>query len=96
MTGGKHHHHHHGHIQEENKPIDYAREYKHHKHNEHLAELGAVAAGAFAKHEKHMIKKDPAHAHRHKIEQKIATTLQLQPVGTHCMSTTRRKKQRNK
>ncbi|TQD96175.1 hypothetical protein C1H46_018204 [Malus baccata] len=30
------------------------------------------AAGAFALHEKHNEKKDPEHAHRHKIEEEIA------------------------
>ncbi|KAE9446620.1 hypothetical protein C3L33_21482, partial [Rhododendron williamsianum] len=47
----------------------------------HLAELGAIAAGAFAVHEKHMIKKDPAHAHRHKVEERIATTVAVAAGG---------------
>ncbi|TKY46036.1 Abscisic stress-ripening protein 2 [Spatholobus suberectus] len=34
--------------------------------------MGAVAAGAFALHEKHKARKDPEHAHRHKIEEEIA------------------------
>ncbi|KAH7833552.1 hypothetical protein Vadar_007505 [Vaccinium darrowii] len=73
MTGGKHHHH--QQVQQDIKPIDYAKKVKHHKHNEHLAGLGVVAAGTYAKHEKHMIKKDPAHFHKHKIEAKIASAV---------------------
>lgn len=48
---------------------------KHHKRMEHLGEMGAVAAGAFAMHEKHQVKKDPENAHRHKIEEKIAAAV---------------------
>ena len=39
---------------------------------QHLGETGAVAAGAFALYEKHEAKKDPEHAHRHKIEEEVA------------------------
>ncbi|KAF2297530.1 hypothetical protein GH714_025165 [Hevea brasiliensis] len=58
----KNHHlfHHH---KEGDEPIDYKKEKKHHKHLEQLVELGAVAAGAYALHEKHQAKKDPEHAH---------------------------------
>ncbi|BBN67688.1 hypothetical protein Prudu_154S000500 [Prunus dulcis] len=58
--------------------IDYKKEEKHHKHLEHLSEAGAAAAGVFAlmwcdaQHEKHESKKDPEHAHKHKIEEEIA------------------------
>jgi len=48
------------------------KEEKHHKQKEHFGEMGAVAAGAFALHEKHAEKKDPENAHRHKIEEEIA------------------------
>ncbi|KAJ8510239.1 hypothetical protein OPV22_000673 [Ensete ventricosum] len=53
----------------------YKKEEKHHKHKEHLGEMGAVAAGAFALYEKHEAKKDPDHAHKHKIEEEIAAAV---------------------
>ncbi|KRX87996.1 Abscisic stress-ripening protein 2, partial [Trichinella patagoniensis] len=37
--------------------------------------MAGLAAGAYALHEKHEAKKDPEHAHRHKIEEKIAGTV---------------------
>ncbi|XP_050268950.1 abscisic stress-ripening protein 2-like [Quercus robur] len=52
--------------------VDYRKEEKHHKNLEHLGEMGAVTAGAYALHEKHKSKKDPEHAHKHKIEEEIA------------------------
>ncbi|XP_048436858.1 abscisic stress-ripening protein 3-like [Pyrus x bretschneideri] len=52
--------------------INYNKEKKHHKHLEHLDEAGVVAAGGYALHEKHKAKKDPEHAHKHKIEEEIA------------------------
>ncbi|XP_028074660.1 uncharacterized protein LOC114277039 [Camellia sinensis] len=39
---------------------------------EQRGELGAVAAGTFALYKKHQSKKDPEHAHKHKIEEEIA------------------------
>ncbi|KAG6776201.1 hypothetical protein POTOM_019707 [Populus tomentosa] len=59
--------------------VDYRKEEKHHKNLEHVGELGAAAAGAFAMYEKHEAKKDPEHAHRHKIEEEIAAAA---AVGT--------------
>ncbi|QHN79179.1 Abscisic stress-ripening protein [Arachis hypogaea] len=52
--------------------VDYKKEEKHHKKLEHLGEFGAAAAGAYALYEKHEAKKDPEHAHRHKIEEEVA------------------------
>ncbi|TQD93814.1 hypothetical protein C1H46_020586 [Malus baccata] len=52
--------------------IDYKKEEKHHKHLEHYDEAGVVAAGAYGLDEKHKAKKDPEHAHKHKIEEGIA------------------------
>jgi hypothetical protein len=43
--------------------------------------MGAVAAGAFALHEKHAEQKDPTHAHRHKIEEKITATVAVGEGG---------------
>ncbi|TQD92575.1 hypothetical protein C1H46_021827 [Malus baccata] len=51
--------------------LDYKKEEKHHKHLKHLGKIGVAAAGAFALHEKHNEKKDPEHAHMHKIEEEI-------------------------
>jgi hypothetical protein len=51
---------------------DYEKDEREAKHHERLGELGAVAAGAFALHEKHKSQKDPEHAHKHKIEEEIA------------------------
>jgi ABA/WDS induced protein len=34
--------------QENQSPIDYRKQEKHHKHMEQLAQLGAVTAGAYA------------------------------------------------
>eukprot|EP01018_Ginkgo_biloba_P000182 Gb_18966 [translate_table: standard] len=48
------------------------KEEKHHKRMEHVGELGTMAAGAYAMYEKHEAKKDPEHAHRHKIEEEVA------------------------
>ncbi|ONK57564.1 uncharacterized protein A4U43_C09F1790 [Asparagus officinalis] len=62
-------HHHLFHHHQEGTP---AEELKHHKHKEHLGEMGAVTAGAFALYEKHESKKDPEHAHKHKIEEEVA------------------------
>ncbi|KAJ3671415.1 hypothetical protein LUZ60_007494 [Juncus effusus] len=45
---------------------------KTHKKHEHLGEMGTLAAESFALHEKKAETKDPEHAHRHKIEAKIA------------------------
>jgi len=52
--------------------IDYKKEEKHHKHLEQPSEAGVVAAGGYALHEKHKAKKDPEHAHKHKIEEGTA------------------------
>ncbi|KAF7127476.1 hypothetical protein RHSIM_Rhsim11G0085100 [Rhododendron simsii] len=51
---------------------DYEKERREHKSHEHLGELGAIAAGAFALHEKHKAEKDPEHAYKHKLEEEIA------------------------
>ncbi|CAL2266030.1 unnamed protein product [Prunus armeniaca] len=48
--------------------IDYKKEEKHHKRLEQLGEAGVAGGG----YEKHKEKKDPEHAHRHKIEEEIA------------------------
>ncbi|TKY46070.1 Abscisic stress-ripening protein 1 [Spatholobus suberectus] len=74
--------------------VDYKKEEKHHKNLEHLGEMGAVAAGAFALHEKHKARKDPEHAHRHKIEEEIAAAAAVGAGGFPSMSIMRRKKQR--
>ncbi|KAE9446148.1 hypothetical protein C3L33_21954, partial [Rhododendron williamsianum] len=60
---------------------DYEREEKQHKTREHLGELGAIAAGAFALHEKHKAKKDPEYAHKHKIEEEIAAAVAVGAGG---------------
>ncbi|CAB4283455.1 unnamed protein product [Prunus armeniaca] len=52
--------------------IDYKKEEKHHKRLEQLGEAGVAGGGVFALYEKHKEKKDPEHAHRHKIEEEIA------------------------
>ncbi|CAH9101647.1 unnamed protein product [Cuscuta europaea] len=62
---------------EDNKPAgrsheDLEKEKKHHKHLQQIGELGTAAAGAYALYEKHEAKKDPEHAHRHKIEEEVA------------------------
>ncbi|WP_216075783.1 hypothetical protein, partial [Acinetobacter indicus] len=61
-----------GYVEEE-KP-DYEKQEKHAKRKEHLGELGAAAAGGFALYERHEAKKDPEHAHKHKIEEEILAT----------------------
>uniref|UniRef100_A0A2P2IVJ4 Uncharacterized protein n=1 Tax=Rhizophora mucronata TaxID=61149 RepID=A0A2P2IVJ4_RHIMU len=40
-----------------------------------------MAAGAYALHEKHETKKDPEHAHRHKVEERIGEALALGSGG---------------
>ncbi|WVZ67303.1 hypothetical protein U9M48_016401 [Paspalum notatum var. saurae] len=64
---------------------------------EQLAQLGAVAAGAYAVHEKHQAKKDPAHAHSHKVKEEIAAAFALGSAGFafHEHHTTRRKQPRS-
>jgi len=57
------------------------KEKKHHKHMEKLGGLGTVATGAFALHEKHAVKKDPEHAHRHKITQEVASAVAVGEGG---------------
>ncbi|KAL4375661.1 hypothetical protein AHAS_Ahas05G0304100 [Arachis hypogaea] len=96
----QHHHHHlfHHHKEDEQTmdtagtEVDYKKEEKHHKHLEQLGEMGAVAAGAYALHEKHKAKKDPEHAHKHKIEEEVAAP--SVPEDLPSMSTMRRKSQR--
>ncbi|CAL5337665.1 unnamed protein product [Camellia sinensis] len=51
---------------------DYEKKVKQHKHREQRDELGVVATGTFALYKKHQSKKDPEHAHKHKIEEEIA------------------------
>ncbi|CAH9128354.1 unnamed protein product [Cuscuta epithymum] len=51
---------------------DFEKEKKHHKHLQQIGELGTAAAGAYALYEKHEAKKDPEHAHEHKIEEEVA------------------------
>ncbi|GMH31641.1 hypothetical protein Nepgr_033485 [Nepenthes gracilis] len=68
----KPHHHFFHHQAEEEGPRDPEKELKHHKHLELLGEAGAIAAGAYALHEKHQAKKDPENAHRHKVGEEIA------------------------
>ncbi|CAL5442111.1 unnamed protein product [Camellia sinensis] len=51
---------------------DYEKKVKQHKHREQRGDLGAVVAGTFALYKKHQSKKDPEHAHKHKIEEEIA------------------------
>ncbi|KAI9075248.1 hypothetical protein K1719_042789 [Acacia pycnantha] len=76
MSEGHHHH-------KENlaSETDYKKEEKHHKHKENLGKLGAVAAGAFALHEKHKSKKDQEHAESHKIKEEIAATIAVGAGG---------------
>ncbi|KAJ4964525.1 hypothetical protein NE237_016374 [Protea cynaroides] len=81
MSHEKHHHHFLDHHHKKEKPAaemtkkDYEKEVKHHKHLEHVGKVGVVAAGSYALHEKHMAKKDPEHAHSHKIKEEIAVTV---------------------
>ncbi|XP_060198615.1 abscisic stress-ripening protein 2-like [Lycium barbarum] len=83
MEEEKHHHHlfHHKKEEEEGGPVDYKKEIKHHSHLKKVGEFGAVAAGAFALHEKHKSKKDPEHAYKHKIEEGIAATTAVGAAG---------------
>nr|AAY98007.1 ASR3 [Solanum chilense] len=74
MAEEKQHHRlfHHKNKEEEGGPVDHKKNVKHHSHLQKIGELGAVAAGAYALHEKHKAKKDPENAHKHKIKQEIA------------------------
>ncbi|KAK1300295.1 Abscisic stress-ripening protein 1 [Acorus calamus] len=83
MPEVKHHHHLFHHKKDEGEPaeVDYAREEKHHKHKERLAELDTLAAGAYALHEKHQLKKDPKNTHKHKIKEEIAAAVAVSSGG---------------
>ncbi|KAF6154256.1 hypothetical protein GIB67_042883, partial [Kingdonia uniflora] len=59
-------------IEKEQQYKKHVKEEKHHKRMGHLGEIGTAAATAIALHEKHEAKKDPEHAHRHKLKEKIA------------------------
>ncbi|TMW80972.1 hypothetical protein EJD97_013148 [Solanum chilense] len=74
MAEEKQHHRlfHHKNKEEEGGPVDHEKNVKHHSHLQKIGELGAVAAGAYALHEKHKAKKDPENAQKHKIKQEIA------------------------
>ncbi|KAJ8531284.1 hypothetical protein K7X08_026718 [Anisodus acutangulus] len=84
MEEEKHHHHlfHHK-KEEEGGPVDYKKEVKHHSHLEKIGGLGAVAAGAFALHEKHKAKKDVENAHKHKIQEGIAAVAAVGAVQVY-------------
>ncbi|KAB1212146.1 Abscisic stress-ripening protein 2 [Morella rubra] len=90
----KHHHLSHHKKGEDHGPVDYRKEEKHHKHLEHLGKAGAAAAGAcnvpalspfghfvLTSHEKHRAKKDPEHAHSHKVKEEIAATITVAAGG---------------
>ncbi|KAI5078722.1 hypothetical protein GOP47_0006393 [Adiantum capillus-veneris] len=57
------------------KPVDTKVEVKKHAHLEHLAETGVMLGGAMAMYEKHQAKKDPEHAHKHKIGEAVASAV---------------------
>ncbi|XP_059454672.1 abscisic stress-ripening protein 1-like [Corylus avellana] len=63
------------------KPVDYRKEEKHKKHLEQTGGLGAAATGVYALHEKHEAKKDPQHAHKHKVEEEIAAAVAVGAGG---------------
>ncbi|KAH7281478.1 hypothetical protein KP509_36G050000 [Ceratopteris richardii] len=48
-----------------------------HKHRQHAAESCALAAGAFALHEKHEAKKHPENRHTHKVREHVATAVAI-------------------
>eukprot|EP00249_Psilotum_nudum_P010647 c22674_g3_i2 orf=108-359(+) len=54
-------------------------EIKQHARQEHLGEAAALIGGAVAMYEKHEAKKDPEHAHKHRVGEAIAGALS---VGT--------------
>ncbi|XP_012840446.1 PREDICTED: uncharacterized protein LOC105960782 [Erythranthe guttata] len=62
-------------VEAEEEVHDYDKERKHHKHLQQLTGLGAMAAGAYALHEKHKAKKDPENAHKHKVKEHIAAVV---------------------
>lgn len=57
------------------KPYDAKAEIKKHSTLEHVAEAGALLGGAVALFESHQAKKDPEHAHNHRIGEAVAGAL---------------------
>ncbi|KAJ7528791.1 hypothetical protein O6H91_15G020200 [Diphasiastrum complanatum] len=49
-------------------------EMKQDKRHEHIGEGAALGAAGGALYEKHEAKKDPEHAHKHKVEEELAGT----------------------
>ncbi|KAH9605519.1 hypothetical protein KSS87_023147 [Heliosperma pusillum] len=77
----KKHHFLHRNKDKEEAPKDPEKDLKKHKHRENLGKATAIAAGAYALHEKHKAKKDPENASRHKVAQEIATTVAVGAGG---------------
>ncbi|MCO5592209.1 hypothetical protein L7F22_046207 [Adiantum nelumboides] len=81
MTG----HHHFDFLHGASKPtgsdvlhqVDYKAEEKKHKQRQHAADVGALAAGAFALHEKHAAKKHPEQRHAHKVREHVAAAIAI-------------------
>ncbi|MCO5612742.1 hypothetical protein L7F22_067011 [Adiantum nelumboides] len=57
--------------------VDYKAEEKKHKQRQHAADAGALAAGAFALHEKHAAKKHPEQRHAHKVREHVAAAIAI-------------------
>ncbi|KAI5083796.1 hypothetical protein GOP47_0003539, partial [Adiantum capillus-veneris] len=57
--------------------VDHKAEEKKHKQRQHAADACALAAGAFALHEKHEAKKHPEQRHAHKVREHVAATIAI-------------------
>ncbi|MCO5612819.1 hypothetical protein L7F22_067090 [Adiantum nelumboides] len=57
--------------------VDYKAEEKMHKQRQHAADACALAAGAFALHEKHEAKKHLEQRHAHKVREHVAAAIAI-------------------
>ncbi|KAI5054324.1 hypothetical protein GOP47_0003543 [Adiantum capillus-veneris] len=57
--------------------VDHKAEEKKHKQRQHAADACALAAGAFALHEKHEAKKHPEQRHAHKVREHVAAAIAI-------------------